>query len=109
VSPTKRASTVANLRNAVAAGGPQAATLPAPVVPEAAASAESGNRPGPPPRPPKPIRFTLDLNKDRHTLLKRFAADAEVDCSTVMRILLDHLHSDEQLAQRVREAAWADQ
>jgi hypothetical protein len=129
MSPTRRASsTVSNLRSAVTAGGPQAAPPPiAPDPKEEAAAPDPALRPepaaalapdpapataapvrrrGPKPRPPKPIRFTLDLNQDRHSFLKRFALEAEVDAALVMRMLLDQLRSDEDLAERVRQAAW---
>ena len=134
MSPTRRASsTVSNLRSAVTAGGPQAAPPPiAPDPKEEAAAPDPALRPepaaapapdpapataapaeaapvrlrGPKPRPPKPIRFTLDLNQDRHSFLKRFALEAEVDAALVMRMLLDQLRSDEDLAERLRQAAW---
>lgn len=63
-------------------------------------------RRGPPPRPPKPIRFTLDLNRQQHGFLKEFALAAEVDAARVMRALLDELRSDKDLAQRIRERVW---
>lgn len=73
-------------------------------------------RPGPPdpqpapaqperiPRPPKDVRFTLDLSEDRHAFLKRFAEEtgAGVRASQVMRALLDELADDPELAGRVR-------
>ena len=63
-------------------------------------------RRGPPPRPPKPIRFTLDLNRADHGYLKEFALAAEVDAARIMRALIDELRSDKELAQRIREKVW---
>jgi hypothetical protein len=107
MSPVRRPSTVSSLRSA-AEGGPSAAAT---VVdePEPQAQPEAAPAPGPPPRPPKPVRFTLDLSHSQHGFLKRFALEAEVDASKVMRVLLDQLQSDPELAQRVREAAWTVQ
>jgi hypothetical protein len=119
MSPVRRPSTVSSLRSA-AEGGPSAAATvvdePEPqaqVEPEAQpqpqTQPEAVPAPGPPPRPPKPVRFTLDLSHSQHGFLKRFALEAEVDASKVMRVLLDQLQSDPELAQRVREAAWTVQ
>ena len=133
MSPVRRPSTVSSLRSAAEHGPSAAATVvdepesqvqaepeaqPQPPAepqdqPEPQAQVEPTPAPtpapGPPPRPPKPIRFTLDLSHDRHSFLKRFALEAEVDAAKVMRVLLDQLQSDPELAQRVREAAWTVQ
>ena len=58
------------------------------------------------PSPPKPIRFTLDLNRADHGYLKEFALAAEVDAARIMRALIDELRSDKELAQRIREKVW---
>jgi hypothetical protein len=47
------------------------------------------------------IRYTLDLSREQHRFLKRFAFDAETDASVVMRALLALLQNDEKLARRV--------
>jgi uncharacterized protein (UPF0147 family) len=62
-----------------------------------------------PPRPPKDVRFTLDLSEDRHAFLKRFAEEsgAGVRASQVMRALLDELAEGPNLAARVRSRIWA--
>lgn len=47
------------------------------------------------------VRFTLDLTRQQHRFLRRFAFDAEVDASAVLRALLALLEEDERLAKRV--------
>jgi hypothetical protein len=67
--------------------------------------------PGPsarPPRPEKPVRFTLDLSRDQHRFLKEFALDTEADASVIMRELLTQLRDDPDLAQRVQASVWQD-
>jgi hypothetical protein len=98
MSPVKRPSTVTGLRKAVAtsAASPAAQDLE-PLVPEPRQ---------PPPRPEKPVRFTLDLDKDLHRTLKQFAVSAETDASVVMRVLLALLRDDQELADRVRQEIW---
>lgn len=49
----------------------------------------------------KPVRYTLDLSREQHRFLKRFAFDAETDASVVMRALLAVLQRDKALAQRI--------
>jgi hypothetical protein len=44
-----------------------------------------------PPRPPKPIRFTLDLDQAAHVFLKTFAAQHGTNAAEVMRALLGEL------------------
>jgi hypothetical protein len=58
------------------------------------------------PRPEKPVRFTLDLDRDRHQFLKQYALRLETDASRVVRALLDQLRADDALADRVRERVW---
>jgi hypothetical protein len=89
VSPVRRASSVPGLRSAIE-GAPQ----PEP---------EQIKRP---PRPVKPVRFTLDLAPDLHMVLKRFALDAEVDASVVMRAMIVMLRDDPDLAAQVRDRVW---
>jgi hypothetical protein len=50
------------------------------------------------------IRYTLDLSPTQHRFLKRFAFDAEVDASAVVRALLTELEDDPQLADHIRTA-----
>jgi len=58
----------------------------------------------PPPRERR-IRYTLDLSPEQHRSLKRFAFDAEVDASAIVRVLLAELGRDHQLAERVLSQA----
>lgn len=58
------------------------------------------------PRPPKPVRFTLDLNREQHHFLKRFALDADTDASAVVRALLTRLQDDSGLARQVQAIVW---
>jgi hypothetical protein len=102
MSPTRRASTVSSLRNAVEGGPPPTVTAD----PRATPTSSPYLNPEPPARPEKPIRFTLDLQRHQHRFLKQFAVEAEVDAARVMRVLLDHLRDDPELAQRVRADAW---
>jgi hypothetical protein len=48
------------------------------------------------------VRYTLDLSREQHRFLKRFAFDEETDASVVMRALLTLLQNDERVARRVR-------
>jgi hypothetical protein len=50
----------------------------------------------PPPRPEKPVRFTLDLDQAHHAFLKRFAVEcgAGTGGAQVLRALLDELQED---------------
>jgi hypothetical protein len=50
------------------------------------------------------VRYTLDLSREQHRFLKRFAFDAETDASVVMRAMLALLQHDERFARRVRAA-----
>jgi len=49
------------------------------------------------------VRYTLDLTGGQHHFLKRFAVDAGVDASRVMRALLTLLAGDNDLAERVMQ------
>jgi hypothetical protein len=55
------------------------------------------------PKRAKPIRYSLDLSPEQHRFLKRFALEANVDSSVVMRKLLELLEQDERLARRGME------
>jgi len=74
----------------------------------AAAGVESQEAPKAPVQPAAPvarerrIRYTLDLSPEQHRFLKRFAFDAEVDASAIVRALLTELDRDFALAERVR-------
>jgi hypothetical protein len=65
-------------------------------------SAEPTPAPEPPLNPTqtkvKPIRYTVDLDPEQHKFLKRFAVEAEVDGSVVVRELLRRLEQDKQLS-----------
>jgi hypothetical protein len=100
VSTTKRPSAVSGLRRGVDAVQAEPG-LPVSAPP---GPAEAGR----PPRPPKDVRFTLDLAEDRHAFLKRFAEEsgAGVRASQVMRALLEELEADQDLAARVRSRIW---
>jgi hypothetical protein len=47
------------------------------------------------------IRVTLDLSREQHRFLRRFAFEAEADASAVLRVLLALLKEDERIAARV--------
>ena len=95
---TRRPSGVPGLRNAIQAGSPLTRA------PGGAGPVEAPR--ALPPRPVKPVRFTLDLDRERHQFLKRFALDAETDAAAVMRALLSRLQSDPELAQAIRSDIW---
>jgi hypothetical protein len=100
MSPVRRASTVASLRNAVGAVADEMASVGSSTPELAAVPAQL------PPRPEKRVRFTLDLERDQHRFLKRFSLDAEADAARVMRALLDQLQQDSELANRIRGVVW---
>lgn len=99
---TKKPSAVQGLRRGV--GANQAEPAPQP---ETANRAHVGDLP---PRPEKPVRFTLDLDQERHTFLKAFALEcgAGVGGAQVMRALLDELREGANLPVQVRARIWAD-
>jgi hypothetical protein len=116
MNPPRRASAVPGVRAGLAPPARQdAPSAPAAAPPQTspAERAPASRRPAPasraspPPRPPKPVRYTLDLSQDVHKFLRIFAAEAEVDASVIMRALLAELRQDERLAERVRARAWA--
>jgi hypothetical protein len=55
------------------------------------------------PKSEKLVRVSVDLPRSRHKFLRDFAYDAETDGMSVMRGLLDLLHEDEELAERLRK------
>jgi hypothetical protein len=61
-----------------------------------------------PPRPEKPVRFTLDLGQADHQFLKQWAVHRGATASKVMRTLLAELRDDPELAIRVRAAISQD-
>ena len=65
MSPTQRPSTIAGLRRAV---------TPAPATTEAVPPVTDVPQR---PRPEKPVRFTLDLDRARHKFLKNYATEIE--------------------------------
>lgn len=57
---------------------------------------------GLPQDPKQRVRFSLDLSKEQHKFLKRFALEEDTDASAVMRALLVRLEADEDLAEAVK-------
>ena len=118
MSPTKKPSAVDGLRRGMGTA-PRDLTVrsddsigakrTSSTHPDAIPYLEAVRRNAPPPRPPKDVRFTLDLTEDRHAFLKRFAEEsgAGVRASQVMRALLDELAEGPNLAARVRARIWA--
>lgn len=51
----------------------------------------------------KPVRISVDLPKEQHHFLRRFALDADTDGMRIVRALLSELEEDAQLAERIRE------
>lgn len=47
------------------------------------------------------VRVTLDLTRDQHGFLRRFAFETEADASAILRALLALLEEDSALATRV--------
>ena len=109
MSPTGKASAV---RKGLAA----AVTSSAAVAPEnGRASADlpvtaAAVPPSQRPKPPKPTRFTLDLDAARHRFLKDYATEIEArGAADVLRALLDELQADPELAVRVRTRVWSQE
>lgn len=51
----------------------------------------------------KPVRISVDLPKEQHRFLRRFALDADTDGMRIVRALLSELEEDARLAERIRE------
>jgi hypothetical protein len=51
--------------------------------------------------PERKVRVTVDLARDQHRFIRRFAFEADVDASAVLRALLSLLEEDTALAERV--------
>lgn len=101
----RKPSTVDALRRGASASVPAPASggLPRPLGAEEAGHAAPERRP----RPEKPVRFTLDLDRAHHQFLKEYAVQAEArGAAEVMRALLDELRDDPGLASRVRARIW---
>jgi hypothetical protein len=64
-------------------------------------SSGSGAETGAPAGEERRVRYTLDLSREQHRFLKRYAFEAEIDASVVMRALLSLLEKDETVARRV--------
>jgi hypothetical protein len=47
------------------------------------------------------VRVTVDLAREQHRFIRRFAFEADVDASAVLRALLSLLEEDPALAERV--------
>lgn len=80
----------------------ETALLPA-EEPRGALTTPQGNTPVPPKPKPKMVRYTLDLEPAQHKFLKRFALEAGVDSSRVLRVLLRRLEEEEGLSNAVME------
>lgn len=102
MSPTKRPSAV-GLRKAVAA---PAAGKRVSEMNDAEIQALAAPRR---PRPERPVRFTVDLDRDRHAYLKQYAAQIEAKGSEIIRELLDEMRSNQDLQARVRARIWQKQ
>jgi hypothetical protein len=98
MSPTSKPSAVSGLRRGIGTTRT-----------EPDSSASQPPVPSAPPRPAKPVRFTLDLDERQHTDLKRFAIETGPGTggSKVIRALLEELQDDPELAQRVRARIWS--
>jgi hypothetical protein len=53
--------------------------------------------------PDRKVRITVDLAREQHRFIRRFAFEADADASSVFRVLLALLEEDEELAKRVLE------
>lgn len=96
----RKPSSVDALRRGVGAGAPAAPQIGNAI---ADLATDATRRP----RPEKPVRFTLDLDRAHHQFLKEYAVQAEArGAAEVMRALLDELRDDPELASRVRARIW---
>lgn len=102
MSATKRPSAVDSLRRGV--GTVQAEAEAAAIIEGSAPAQRRVRELLQPPRPGKPVRFTLDLDPERHAFLKTFALEcgAGVGGAQVMRALLDELREGSNLPMRVK-------
>lgn len=50
----------------------------------------------------KPVRISLDVDRETRSYLKRFALDADSDLLHVLRALIAEMQTDDGLADRVR-------
>lgn len=96
---TKKPSAVSGLRRGVGAVQAEPATPPG--NPYLEADQRNAR-----PRSEKPVRFTLDLDRDRHSYLKEYAAQIEANASEVIRELLDEMRADDDLRARIRARIW---
>jgi hypothetical protein len=98
----RKPSTIAGLRRGIGTTATPAADHPGPPDVPANGSATPDRRP----RKEKPVRFTLDLDRQQHRFLKEQAVGIDADASQVLRALLDELRDDPALATRVRDRIW---
>jgi hypothetical protein len=103
MSPVKRPSAVTGLQKAVA-------------IPRVRSDESIGRPedigtlvPKQPPRPEKPVRFTLDLDQEHHRFLKEFAVQCGpgVSGAQVLRTLLDELMEGPPRTDQVATRIWA--
>ncbi len=107
MSATKRPSAVDGLRRGVTTPPAEQSPFSEDLKEFSAAMRTQADTAGPPPRPDKPVRFTLDLDQAQHTFLKTWAAHRGVGGAQVMRALLQELEDDPDLAVRIRTRAQA--
>jgi hypothetical protein len=50
----------------------------------------------------KPVRISLDVDRQTHRYLKQFALDTETDIMRVLRALIAEMQADDGLAAKVR-------
>ena len=104
MSPARRGTGIEGLRRGAGLDARMAEVQAS--VDEASAQLDEIGAPPARPRPEKPVRFTLDLDRARHQDLKRYALSIETDASRVVRALLDELAGDPGLAARVQARIW---
>ena len=108
MSPTGRPSKVSGLRRGIASPPDERAPFSEDLkeFSSAVKAQQETARPPRRPRPEKPVRFTLDLDRTRHTYLKEYAAQIEASASEIIRELLDEMQADDDLRARVRARIW---
>lgn len=80
---------------------PEAEESPLPPAVEPRGTTPQAETPAPPKPRVKMVRYTLDLEPAQHKFLKRFALEAGVDASQVLRVLLRRLEEDAELSSTI--------